>query len=161
MRFVGGHAYLRMPHLQSPGGKPWLEQPILSSGLAASELAWDYNADRPINPGALLGLLKSASTISDEGPASGPGWTGTKYGFTVRHPVSIVETIAGTVYVDSEGRLRQLAQSVTFAPEPTAAGKPAGPAEVRALVSSSEVRPGQISLSAGIARQRTSRTLPV
>ena len=64
---------------------------------------------------------------------SGPGWTGTKYGFTVRHPVSIVESINGTVYVDSKGRLRQLAQSVMFAPESTSAGRPADPAEVLVL----------------------------
>ena len=132
MRFVGGHAYLRTPPRQSLEGKPWFEQPIMSSDLAASELAWDYNADRPINPSALLGLLKSASTIRDEGPVSGPGWTGTKYGFTVRHPVSIVESINGTVYVDSKGRLRQLAQAVMFAPE-SAAARPADPAEVLVL----------------------------
>jgi hypothetical protein len=130
MRFIGGHAYMRSHSL---GGKPWYEQPILSSGLAASDLAWDYNSDRPINPSALLGLLKSAGTIRDEGPVSGPGWTGTKYGFTVRNPVSIVESISGTVYVDSEGRLRQLVQLVTFAPESTAASKPAGPAEILTL----------------------------
>jgi len=133
MRFTGGHAYLSLPH-PPKGSKPWLEQRIIpSSGLTASGLAWDYNSDMPVNPALLLGVLKSAASLRDEGPVSGPGWSGTRYRFVVRHPVSIVASITGTLSVDSDGQLRQLNQTVTFTPDPAGPGKPDGPAQVETL----------------------------
>ena len=42
-----------------------------------------FDSQQAADPGALLDLLRSAGTVTDEGPASGPGWTGTRYGFTV------------------------------------------------------------------------------
>jgi hypothetical protein len=45
-------------------------------------------------------------------PASGPGWTGSKYAFTA-HP-GFLDTVAGTVYVDQRGRVRRLATITTL-----------------------------------------------
>lgn len=133
MRFTGGHAYLSLPHLPK-GSKPWGEQRIIpTSDLSAASLAWDYNSDQPVDPALLLGLLKSAATLRDEGPVSGPGWSGTRYAFVVRHPASIVESMTGTLSVDSDGQLRQLDQTVTFTPDPAGPGKPDGPAQVETL----------------------------
>src|SRR5579859_1263655 len=65
----------------------------------------DCGSQEAVDPGALLALLKSAGTVTGEGPATGPGWTGTKYGFTV--PASGgVSSATGTVYVDSQGEVR-------------------------------------------------------
>jgi hypothetical protein len=128
MRYLGGIGYLRLLPRQAEalGGKPWLEERVVPSGLQASGLAWDYNSDQIIDPSALLRLLDSAAQIRDEGFASGPGWTGTKYAFTVRNPADIVQSITGTVDVDSDGQLRRLIQIVTFTPD-------SGPAMVTTL----------------------------
>jgi hypothetical protein len=42
------------------------------------------------------------------GPASGPGWTGSKYAFTAHPARSPAVTVAGTVEVDQQGRVRDL-----------------------------------------------------
>jgi hypothetical protein len=54
---------------------------------------------------------------------SGPGWTGTRYTFTLSHPkgtLRVVDRITCTVDVDSHGHIRRLAQTTAFA----AGGKP-------------------------------------
>lgn len=128
--YVGSHAYLHLtppPPGSKPGhDKPWYEQPLqpLQFSSAKAALPWDYNADQILDPRALLHLLKSGATVRDEGPVSGPGWTGTKYIFTVRHPVSIVTSFSATVYIDSSGRIRHLAQTTVFTPEPLRSGGP-------------------------------------
>jgi hypothetical protein len=60
-------------------------------------------------------MLKSAASVQAEGPASGPGWTGTKYAFTEPPPKGIVisMTTGGTVYVDNQGRVRQMVTKQT------------------------------------------------
>jgi hypothetical protein len=48
---------------------------------------------------------------------SGPGWTGTRYRFTVSHPEGtkgLVDSISCTVDVDSHGHIRSLAQTTAF-----------------------------------------------
>ena len=66
------------------------------------------------SPQTLFALLKSASTVDRQGGASGPGWTGTSYAFTVRltfGPAGNGQpavTAAGTVGVDQQGRVRSL-----------------------------------------------------
>jgi len=72
---------------------------------------------------ALFALLKSGAKVLDEGSVSGPGWTGTRYRFTVPHPegtAGIVDRITCTVDVDSQGHIRSLAQTTVF----VASGKP-------------------------------------
>ena len=86
-------------------------------------MAWDFNSGRPFNPQALLALLKSGAKVVGEGPVSGPGWTGTRYRFTVSHPEGtggVVDSITCTIDVDSRGHIRSLAQTTVF----VASGKP-------------------------------------
>ena len=119
--FIGGHTYAKFSG--NPGflghGKTWLEglmPPPLPSGTAGVPIfgfPWiteGFNGNVPIDPGALLGLLKSVDSIQAEGPANGPGWTGTKYAFTVSPPKQEgdIATTSGTVYVDNQGRVRRL-----------------------------------------------------
>jgi len=65
-----------------------------------------------INPQDLLALLQSATDVREVGPASGPGWTGTAYSFTVattlNGPLHTPLSLTGTVDVDQQGRVRQL-----------------------------------------------------
>jgi hypothetical protein len=128
---VGGEAYTELPPSQAEaygtGGKTWTEEPVSVTEppypSAGAQLAWDFNSDRPFNPQALLTLLKSEAKVVDEGPVSGPGWTGTRYRFTVSHPEGtggIVDSIACTVDVDNLGHIRALAQTTVF----DASGKP-------------------------------------
>jgi hypothetical protein len=110
MRFIGKYLYTWV----SPGsgmgsmGKPWDKAPIPPPGVdtfAGDDLR-GFSAERPVSPAELLGALQSSATVRDEGPASGPGWTGTKYAFTARPARQPV--ISGTVYVDQQGRVRRL-----------------------------------------------------
>ena len=128
---VGKEAYTELPPPQAKiagtGGKPWTEEPLSDTeppyGSAGAQLAWDFNSDRPFNPQALLALLKSGAKVRNEGFVSGPGWTGTRYRFTVSHPDGtrgLVDRITCTVDVDSQGQIRSLAQTTVF----VASGKP-------------------------------------
>jgi hypothetical protein len=134
---VGGKAYTELPARQAKiygtGGKLWTEEPLSATeppyGSAGAQLAWDFNSDRPFNPQALLALLKSDATVVDEGHASGPGWTGTRYRFTVSHPKGaggLVDSITCAMVVDSQGHIRSLAQATAF----VASGKPGTAAQM-------------------------------
>ncbi len=126
---AGGESYTELPPAQAKkygmGGKLWTETPLWATEprftvpyqSAAAQIAWDFNSGRPFNPQGLLAVLESGAKVLDEGPASGPGWTGTRYRFTVSHPQDtggIVESITCTVDVDSHGRIRSLAQTTAF-----------------------------------------------
>jgi len=104
VRYLGKHVYARIPKTDPLGhGKPWLES--LNIGL-------------PFNPGTFLAQLEKAGTVVDEGPASGPGWTGTKYAFAVRAVKNGPVTLSGTVYVDQQGLVRHLVMTTTLLPVP-------------------------------------------
>lgn len=130
---IGQAAYTELPPSQASAKgtarKPWTEELRRDTeppyGSAGAQLAWDFNSDRPFNPQALLALLKSGAKVADAGPVSGPGWTGTRYQFAVSHPQATpdVDSITGTIDVDSQGNIRSLTQTTVFA----ASGKP-GPA---------------------------------
>jgi hypothetical protein len=112
--FIDKQVYLRasVPNVVV-APKPWVEGriwPLTASQSTAGPL---FVARESADPGALLGLLKSAGTVTDEGPASGPGWTGTKYGFTVTTPKE-AQTATGTIYVDSQGLVRRMAATFTY-----------------------------------------------
>ncbi len=115
VRFVGGHMYAKFPG-QQPPGKTWMEgqvPPPLPPAIAGQAAAGGFTGNEPIDPGALLGLLKSAGSVQADGPASGPGWTGTKYAFTSpRQPGGRIVTESGTVYVDNQGRVRRLTTTI-------------------------------------------------
>ena len=115
VRYVGQNMYLdtlpgSKPVILSGGGgtsKPWLEFPHggALSGNDAIEITASGPAAGAPNPLRLLSLLKSAGTVTADGPASGPGWTGTKYRFTVTAGKSAT---VGYVDVDGQGRVRRL-----------------------------------------------------
>jgi hypothetical protein len=118
IRFVGKYVYTWV----SPGfglgtlGKPWNKAPIPPPGTDVFPGAELHGAavERPVSPTELLGVLRSAATVRKVGPASGPGWIGTKYAFTTRPRPGRAETVSGTVYVDQQGRVRGLATVTTF-----------------------------------------------
>jgi hypothetical protein len=133
---VGGHAYTKLPPAQAEAyrtsGRPWTDEPLWAAqppyGSAAAQLAWDFNSDRPFNPQALLALLKSGAEVLNAGSVSGPGWTGTRYRFTVSHPDGtggLVDRVTCVVDVDSQGHIRSLAQTTVFVANgrPGTAGK--------------------------------------
>jgi hypothetical protein len=124
VRIIGPHVYVdvtgqgqailkRWSH-----GKPWLEGQLAPPIPAGQSLAltWGSTGDEPVDPGALLGLLKSVGSVTAEGPASGPGWTGTRYAFAepALEKASTPVTVHGTVYVDNQGRVRRLVTTQTW-----------------------------------------------
>jgi len=116
--FAGGHMYIGGTKVGQ--GKPWAETPLAPAATNGATIASGFSGDQPLDPSALLGLLKSSTSVINEGPTSGPGWTGTKYAFTVPLPKKDDITITGTVDVDSQGRVRRLATIATLAPRPPA-----------------------------------------
>jgi hypothetical protein len=116
IRFIGTWVYTRV----SPGsglgtiGRPWDKAPLPSAGadgMPGYEV-YGFVSDEPVSPAELSGVLRSAGTVRDEGSASGPGWTGTRYAFTARFP-GARESVSGTVYVDQQGRVRRLVTITT------------------------------------------------
>jgi hypothetical protein len=112
LRFIGKNVYTWVSPVSVLGsvGKPWDEAPIPAPDTRASpgsELRGN-TFEQPISPAELLGVLRSAAAVRYMGPASGPGWTGSKYAFTA-HPAAIAAvTVKGTVDVDQQGRVRSL-----------------------------------------------------
>ena len=106
--FIGDYVYTWV----SPGsglgtaGKPWNKAPVPPPGPG-----YGYVSDQPVSPAELSGVLRYAHAVHDAGPASGPGWTGTKYTFTAHLSGP---TVTATVYVDRQGRVRRLITTVTF-----------------------------------------------
>jgi hypothetical protein len=113
VRYVGTHIYQKVQNL--PGaGRPWVEAkiwPMTPTEIATSP---QFGGEEAADPSVLLSLLKSAGTVTDEGPASGPGWTGTKYGFTVATPKDI-QVATGTVDVDEKGQVRHMQETLAVA----------------------------------------------
>jgi hypothetical protein len=134
---VGRKAYTKLLPSQTKaygtGGKLWTEEPLWQAELlpfrsTGAQLAWDLNSDRPFNPQALLAMLRSSAKVLDEGPASGQGWSGARYRFSLSHPDGtggVVDGITCTVDVDSHGQIRSLVQTTVF----VASGKPGTPGE--------------------------------
>lgn len=116
VRFVGKYVYTwlspntRIGHV----GKPWDKAPAPPSSTQSGPLGefQGVGADQPISPALLLGVLRSATTVRKAGPASGPGWTGTKYAFSAHITKPQPRTISGTAYVDQQGRVRGLATTI-------------------------------------------------
>jgi hypothetical protein len=107
--YVGKRIYQNVQNTPR-AGKPWLEfkiWPMPATDIATSPQFGEEEAD----PSVLLSLLKSAGTVTDEGPASGPGWTGTKYGFTVASPPDN-RVATGAVDVDGKGQVRRMAETL-------------------------------------------------
>jgi hypothetical protein len=143
-RDVGGYVYVPVTdalraaynlyfHPPIPAGKSWLRIPIPQSraDMTSREvdlLAVASTGSGPVDPQDLLASLASAIKVREVGPASGSGWTGTEYAFTVPLPplgqgVTLTPSITGTVGVDQQGRVRQVdgvqtIQVIGAGPEP-------------------------------------------
>ncbi len=104
--YLGNEVYAQVPKPNpSEHDKPWTES---------------RNIGLPWGPAGILAELKQdgTGTVTDEGPTSGPGWTGTKYGFTVRAGKNGPVVITGTVDVDTQGLVRDLEQTTKLRPVP-------------------------------------------
>jgi hypothetical protein len=121
--YVGQQMYVhtdapqtKNPPASGPGAdpKPWIELAIWPRQSATAIAVSPDFAQQSVYPAALLGLLKSVGTVTDEGPASGPHWTGTKYGFSVTAPKDTAGA-SGTVDVDGKGQVRRMLVTLTFA----------------------------------------------
>jgi hypothetical protein len=105
-----------------PAGKTWLRLPAPEAiDLPAIELiviGGSTNGLGQVDPQNLLALLQNSSQVSEQGPVSGPGWTGTAYTFaaslTTRGPLHITLSSTGTVEVDQQGRVRELDATQTL-----------------------------------------------
>jgi hypothetical protein len=108
--FAGGHWYSPVPpDATFAHGKPWVELLSWPALPSAVTVPGGFEDGKPIEPAELLALLKSVATVQAAGPASGPGWSGTKYTFTIAPTTQGgPTTTTGTVYVDSQGRVRRL-----------------------------------------------------
>jgi hypothetical protein len=102
--YLGNESYARVSGADPLGhGKPWVESVSLGLGY---------------DPGTFLAQLEKAGTVTDEGPASGPGWTGTKYAFTIRAGKNGPVAVSGSLDVDTQGLVRDLVQTTTLQPVP-------------------------------------------
>jgi hypothetical protein len=68
----------------------------------------------PLDPQAALQRLRAATDVREDGSASGPGWTGQRFTFSLTdQPDAADPKASGVVQVDDQGRVRRL--EVTFA----------------------------------------------
>jgi hypothetical protein len=111
--FTGKYVYTRVS--PSPGStmrKPWDKTPALATAALPASDPDGFVSDQPVSPGELRGeLLRSTATVRDTGPASGPGWTGTRYAFTAR--LSPEWSLTGIASVDTLGRVRRIVTTIT------------------------------------------------
>jgi hypothetical protein len=114
-RYVGDTVYTRTTGPKAvplPQGKHWVAEPRLDAAdVAQMGPALEVIKLGPQDPAYVLGRLRSATHVRDAGTASGPGWTGHRYAFTLRGGGTVkgpVLTESGTVAVDSRGLVRVL-----------------------------------------------------
>jgi hypothetical protein len=111
IRWAGGYAYVYAGHDPAFGAKPWIRVRESAVRVLSSRRLGlgDLVAGR-VGPQGLLEWLRSATQVRAVGPASGPGWTGTRYAVSGRATVGyyVGETDAGTVDVDRQGLVRRL-----------------------------------------------------
>jgi len=135
IRYVGGSMYvfltddLRAAYASSGEPVPaWVswehlpDSPPPGAGLSTAGLAMlgvFPGFLGQVDPQDLLALLQSATGVGAAGPASGPGWTGSAYTFTIattlNGPLHTAVSLSGTVDVDQQGRVRQLDATESFA----------------------------------------------
>ena len=120
VRYVGGYAYWKLTSgAIAPNDKQWIRlsqgSPLMPKFLVQ---VWFGTLGPGVNvlefrdvfatPEDLLAQLKSATAVHADGRASGPGWTGTKYTFGLKDAMGDDSVETGTVYVDAQGRVREL-----------------------------------------------------
>jgi hypothetical protein len=109
-RVVGGYAYLYVADPQGYPGKHWDRMPAacLPNQSEISKLSKiAINGFTVATPQQMLSEIKQTNTVTVVGPASGPGWTGTRYAFT-----GTVQPVSGTVDVDQQGQARNLVLTI-------------------------------------------------
>ncbi|WP_214110942.1 hypothetical protein [Acrocarpospora catenulata] len=111
-RFVGDVAYTK----QSADAK-WMAEEYTPPGTDNVNM-FDAPAvilvkTAPLDPQVALQNLRSATNVEESAPATGDGWTGTRFTFALNGEKSDPPVSAsGTVDVDDQGRVRRL--EVTF-----------------------------------------------
>jgi hypothetical protein len=117
IRYVGSYIYIPVFGAFRRTHPKWVKlhvPPRSSTALTGSDVAslGGITGVQPFNPQDLLALLTPADHVREVGPASGPGWHGSAYTFTVtvRTPVQPHQllSLSGTVDVDQQGRVRRL-----------------------------------------------------
>jgi hypothetical protein len=132
--YIGKSAYeyLTAPDQGVSDGKSWDKMlappPSFPSKNNENSVIQDGLADVPndvmgcpVNPYDLLTVLKSLGTVHEDGPVSGPSWTGTRCSFnaTVEDFITasnIPRPARGTVYVDQQGRVRRFVLTTVVQP---------------------------------------------
>ncbi|MGI8332303.1 hypothetical protein ACRYCC_20225 [Actinomadura scrupuli] len=144
-RYLGDLVYTHVPANAAlrpgksrvmPPGKTWIVYPRQTAFPQDMPAAIGLVKLAPQDPQLALRRLRSATDVHERGAASGPGWTGHRYTFSVRDggakgPAG--PRAGGSVDVDDQGRVRRL--DLTFEdadPGPKAgqaakAGRPASP----------------------------------
>jgi len=103
VREVGGYTYFYWPVTTGTHGKHWTRVPTAS---LPPPPCCAVNGFTTATPQQMLAEIKEAATVTVAGPASGPGWTGTRYAFSAT--LRTGTTLSGTVTVDRQGRTRAL-----------------------------------------------------
>ena len=101
-REVGGREYIYIAHPDYQPDKHWRLVPI-NRDPGMSSAYHDFTA---ATPQQMLAQIKKVNKITVIGPASGPGWTGTRYAFSATQDPDV--KLSGTVTVDKQGRARAL-----------------------------------------------------
>lgn len=126
-RFIGSYAYLNVAAAGDPpgvpAGKSWVRLPSLplwAPATASGQLRLTAGLLSVVetNPQDLFALLESVSQVNRQGSVSGPGWTGTRYAFSVTLALAAGRRVltghaTGSVDVDQQGRVRQLDAAYT------------------------------------------------
>jgi hypothetical protein len=112
-REVGGYIYIYTPRSAVSPGRHWLRIPAASI-LPLPAIGGFITA----TPQQMLAEIKKAATVTVAGPASGPGWTGTRYAFSATLNPGTIVKLSGTVTVDRQGRARALVLTMRFTGAP-------------------------------------------
>jgi hypothetical protein len=102
VRETGGYTYLYFTDPVDHPGRHWERVPTAS----LSHLLPSSNFFTAATPQQMLAEIKRAGKVTEAGPASGPGWTGTRYAFS--GSAGTGTKLSGTVDVDQQGRARAL-----------------------------------------------------
>lgn len=138
VRYVGGYAYWKFTSgAANPNGKQWIRLSQGSALMPKFLMQFWFGTLNPgvngvefhdvsVTPQDLLAQLKSATAVRADGRASGPGWTGTKYTFSLKTAFDGGMAETGTVYVDAQGRVRELVATTVTAEASEDSGQETG-----------------------------------
>ena len=104
-REVGGYTYIYIVHPADHPSRHWDRTPTGSPGQLPT-----INGFTAATPQQMLAEIKKAAKVTVAGPASGPGWTGTRYAFS--DSPGAYSKLSGTVSVDQQGRTRALVLTI-------------------------------------------------